>query len=251
MQPISYGWEVNFMHDSLTLQLLGEFIGTLVLVLLGDGVVAAVSLKKSKAEGSGWIAISLGWGLAVTLGIYCSAFLSPAHLNPAVTLGMAIAGVFNWSYVVPYMIAQILGAIVGAVIVWINYYPHWQETKDSKAILGVFATGPAIRNYPMNFISEFIGTFVLVFALLAFTRGKFTQGLNPIVVGLLITAIGFSLGGTTGYAINPARDLGPRIAHQILPIANKGDSDWSYSWVPILGPLAGGAIGALAYLLIP
>ncbi|TGD22012.1 aquaporin family protein [Companilactobacillus suantsaicola] len=239
------------MNDSLTLQLIGEFIGTMILILLGDGVVAAVSLKKSKAEGAGWIAIALGWGLAVTLGVYCSAFLSPAHLNPAVTLGMAIAGVFNWSYVVPYIIAQTLGAIVGAILVWINYLPHWKETEDSNAILGVFATGPAIRNYPMNFISEFIGTFVLVFALLAFTRGEFTQGLNPIVVGLLITAIGFSLGGTTGYAINPARDLGPRIAHQILPIANKGDSDWAYSWVPILGPMAGGAVGAFVYLLIP
>lgn len=239
------------MNDSLTLQLIGEFIGTMILILLGDGVVAAVSLKKSKAEDAGWIAIALGWGLAVTLGVYCSAFLSPAHLNPAVTLGMAIAGVFNWSYVVPYIIAQTLGAIVGATLVWINYLPHWKETEDSNAILGVFATGPAIRNYPMNFISEFIGTFVLVFALLAFTRGEFTQGLNPIVVGLLITAIGFSLGGTTGYAINPARDLGPRIAHQILPIANKGDSDWAYSWVPILGPMAGGAVGAFVYLLIP
>ncbi|CAJ1178872.1 MIP/aquaporin family protein [Companilactobacillus nantensis] len=239
------------MQDSLTLQLVGEFIGTLVLILLGDGVVAAVSLKKSKAEGAGWIAIALGWGLAVTLGIYCSAFLSPAHLNPAVTVGMAIAGVFPWSSVIPYIIAQTLGAIVGAVIVWLNYYPHWQETDDSAAILGVFATGPAIRNYFFNFLSEFIGTFVLVFALLAFTRGKFTSGLNPMVVGLLITAIGFSLGGTTGYAINPARDLGPRIAHQILPIANKGKSDWAYSWVPIFGPFAGGAVAALAYLLIP
>ncbi|KRK64464.1 glycerol uptake facilitator related permease (major Intrinsic protein family) [Companilactobacillus tucceti DSM 20183] len=239
------------MQDSLMLQLLGEFIGTLVLILLGDGVVAAVSLKKSKAYGSGWVAIALGWGLAVTLGVYCSGFLSPAHLNPAVTLGMAIAGLFPWAYVIPYIIAQILGGIVGAVLVWINYYPHWQETDDPEAILGVFATGPAIRNYPMNFISEFIGTFVLVFALLAFTRGKFTDGLNPMVVGVLITSIGFSLGGTTGYAINPARDLGPRIAHQILPIANKGKSDWSYSWVPILGPMAGGALGALIYLLIP
>lgn len=239
------------MNDSLTLQLLGEFIGTMILVLLGDGVVAAVSLKKSKAEGAGWIAISLGWGLAVTIGIYCSAFLSPAHLNPAVTVGMAIAGVFPWSSVISYIIAQILGAFVGAVLVWINYYPHWQETDDPATILGVFATGPAIRNYLMNFISEFIGTFVLVFALLAFTRGKFTEGLNPIVVGFLIMSIGFSLGGTTGYAINPARDLGPRLAHQILPITNKGDSDWSYSWVPILGPLVGGIVGALLYNLIP
>jgi len=239
------------MNDSLSLQLLGEFFGTLILILLGDGVVAAVSLKKSKAEGSGWIAIALGWGLAVAIGAYCSSFLSPAHLNPALTLAMAIAGLFKWSYVIPYMIAQTLGALVGAILVWINYYPHWKETKDSNAILGSFSTVPAIRNYPMNFISEFIGTLLLVFAILAFTRGKFTDGLNPMVVGMLITAIGFSLGGTTGYAINPARDLGPRIAHQILPIANKGKSDWAYSWVPIFGPLAGGALGAFAYLLIP
>lgn len=239
------------MNDSLSLQLLGEFIGTLVLILLGDGVCAAVTLKESKAEGAGWIAVSLGWGLAVTIGVYCSAFLSPAHLNPAVTLGMAVAGVFPWSSVLPYFIAQTLGGIVGAACVWITYYPHWEETKDSKAILGTFATGPAIRKPFFNFMTEFIGTFVLVFALLAFTRGKFTSGLNPIVVGLLITAIGLSLGGPTGYAINPARDLGPRIAHQILPIANKGDSDWSYSWVPIFGPLAGGTVAALLWVLIP
>jgi len=164
---------------------------------------------------------------------------------------MAIAGLFKWSYVIPYMIAQTLGGLVGGVIVWLNYYPHWKETDDPAAILGTFATGPAIRDYPMNFLSEFIGTLVLVFALLAFTRGKFTDGLNPMVVGVLITSIGFSLGGTTGYAINPARDLGPRIAHQILPIANKGKSDWAYSWVPILGPLAGGAVAAWLYMLIP
>jgi glycerol uptake facilitator protein len=239
------------MNDSLTLQLLGEFIGTFVLVLLGDGVVAGVSLRKSKAEDAGWIAIALGWGLAVTLGVYTSSFLSPAHLNPAVSFGMAVAGKFPWSSVIPYSIAQVLGGLLGGIIVWIHYYPHWKETKDEPTILGVFATGPAIRNYAMNFISELIGTAVLVFALLAFTRGNFTDGLNPMVVGVLITAIGLSLGGTTGYAINPARDLGPRIAHAILPIANKGGSDWAYSWVPILGPLAGGAIGALLYTLIP
>ena len=213
------------MNNSLSLQLLGEFIGTFVLVLLGDGVVAGVSLRKSKAEGSGWIAITLGWGLAVTLGVYASSFLSPAHLNPAVSVGMAIAGKFPWSSVIPYSIAQILGGLVGGIVVWIHYYPHWKETKDKDAILGTFATEPAIRNYSMNFISEVVGTAVLIFGLLAFTRGQFTQGLNPIAVGVLITAIGLSLGGTTGYAINPARDLGPRLAHAMLPIANKGGSD--------------------------
>ncbi|GMM16888.1 MIP/aquaporin family protein [Lactobacillus amylovorus] len=239
------------MDNSLSLQLLGEFIGTFVLVLLGDGVVAGVSLRKSKAEGSGWIAITLGWGLAVTLGVYASSFLSPAHLNPAVSVGMAIAGKFPWSSVIPYSIAQILGGLVGGIVVWIHYYPHWKETKDKDAILGTFATEPAIRNYSMNFISEVVGTAVLIFGLLAFTRGQFTQGLNPIAVGVLITAIGLSLGGTTGYAINPARDLGPRLAHAMLPIANKGGSDWSYSWVPILGPVVGAILGAICFNLIP
>lgn len=239
------------METSLWMQLVGEFVGIFILILLGDGVVAGVTLKKSKAEGAGWIAISLGWGLAVTLGVYTSAFLSPAHLNPAVTLGMAMAGKFAWANVIPYCIAQTLGGILGGVCVWIHYYPHWQATKDADAIRGIFATGPAIRNYAMNFISEVIGTFVLVFALLAFTRGNFTDGLNPIVVGILITAIGLSLGGTTGYAINPARDLGPRIAHAILPIANKGNSDWAYSWVPVFGPMVGGALGALLFNVLP
>ncbi|WWY81510.1 MIP/aquaporin family protein [Pediococcus pentosaceus] len=239
------------MDNSLSLQLLGEFIGTFVLVLLGDGVVAGVSLRKSKAEGSGWIAITLGWGLAVTLGVYASSFLSPAHLNPAVSVGMAIAGKFPWSSVIPYSIAQILGGLVGGIVVWIHYYPHWKETKDKDAILGIFATEPAIRNYSMNFISEVVGTAVLIFGLLAFTRGQFTQGLNPIAVGVLITAIGLSLGGTTGYAINPARDLGPRLAHAMLPIANKGGSDWAYSWVPILGPVVGAILGAICFNLIP
>ncbi|MBF7122302.1 MIP/aquaporin family protein [Pediococcus pentosaceus] len=239
------------MDNSLSLQLLGEFIGTFVLVLLGDGVVAGVSLRKSKAEGSGWIAITLGWGLAVTLGVYASSFLSPAHLNPAVSVGMAIAGKFPWSSVIPYSIAQILGGLVGGIVVWIHYYPHWKETKDKEAILGTFATEPAIRNYSMNFISEVVGTAVLIFGLLAFTRGQFTQGLNPIAVGVLITAIGLSLGGTTGYAINPARDLGPRLAHAMLPIANKGGSDWAYSWVPILGPVVGAILGAICFNLIP
>ncbi|MDD1387171.1 MIP family channel protein [Pediococcus pentosaceus] len=239
------------MDNSLSLQLLGEFIGTFVLVLLGDGVVAGVSLRKSKAEGSGWIAITLGWGLAVTLGVYASSFLSPAHLNPAVSVGMAIAGKFPWSSVIPYSIAQILGGLVGGIVVWIHYYPHWKETKDKDAILGTFATEPAIRNYSMNFISEVVGTAVLIFGLLAFTRGQFTQGLNPIAVGVLITAIGLSLGGTTGYAINPARDLGPRLAHAMLPIANKGGSDWAYGWVPILGPVVGAILGAICFNLIP
>jgi len=239
------------MDSSVMTQALGEFIGTFILVLLGDGVVAGVSLNKSKAQGAGWIAIALGWGLAVTLGVYTSAYLGPAHLNPAVTIGFAVIGKFPWSSVLPFVIAQLAGAFLGAVVVWLQYYPHWAETKDQAAILGTFATGPAIRKPWANFLSEFVGTFVLVFGLLAFTRGKWTDGLNPIGVGLLITAIGFSLGGTTGYAINPARDLGPRLAHAVLPIANKGDSDWGYSWIPIVGPILGGIVGAVCFTLLP
>jgi glycerol uptake facilitator protein len=230
---------------------LGELVGTFILVLLGDGVVAGVSLNKSKAQGAGWIAITLGWGLAVTLGVYSAAFMGPAHLNPAVTLAFAVIGKFPWAWVAPFIIAQVLGGFLAGVVVWIQYYPHWATTDDPATTLGVFATGPAIRSYFANFISEFIGTAVLIFGLLAFSRGKWTDGLNPIGVGILITAIGLSLGGTTGYAINPARDLGPRLAHAVLPIANKGDSDWAYSWVPIIGPFLGGIAGALIFVLLP
>jgi glycerol uptake facilitator protein len=238
------------MTTPIMTQALGEFIGTLVLVLLGDGVVAGVSLARSKAKDAGWIAIALGWGLAVTLGVYSAGYLGPAHLNPAVTVAFAVIGVFPWSGVVPFIVAQMLGAFLGAALVWLQYYPHWAETKDEAAILGTFATGPAIRRPLANFFSEALGTLVLVFMLLAFTKGKWTDGLNPIGVGALITAIGFSLGGTTGYAINPARDLGPRLAHAVLPIAGKGDSDWGYAWIPVVGPLVGGAIGALLFTLI-
>ncbi|KRK39792.1 glpF protein [Loigolactobacillus bifermentans DSM 20003] len=239
------------MDTSVMTQALGELIGTFILVVLGDGVVAGVSLKRSKAEGAGWIAITLGWGLAVTLGVYASAFLGPAHLNPAVTIGFAVIGKFPWSSVLPFVIAQLIGGFLGGVFVWLQYYPHWAATKDAPAILGVFATGPAIRKPWANFFSEAFGTLILVFGLLTFTRGQWTDGLNPIGVGILITAIGLSLGGTTGYAINPARDLGPRLAHAWLPIANKGTSDWSYSWIPVLGPIVGGIIGAALFTLLP
>ncbi|WEV40766.1 MIP/aquaporin family protein [Lactobacillus sp. ESL0681] len=235
------------MHDSLTMQMVGEFLGTIILILLGDGVCAGVNLKKSKASGADWVVIALGWGFAVTFGVYCVSWLSPGHFNPAVTLGMAIAGKLPWSSVLPYFASQIAGAFVGGILVWLTYYPHWQETTDSDTILSVFATEPAIRNYFWNFFTELMGTFVLVYGLLAFTKGDFTAGLNPLIAGLLITAIGLSLGGPTGYAINPARDFGPRLAHQLLPIANKGGSDWAYSWVPILGPLAGGSLAALLF----
>ncbi|HCM89489.1 MULTISPECIES: MIP/aquaporin family protein [Vagococcus] len=233
-----------------TLQIFSEFLGTLILVLLGNGVVAAVCLKKSKAEGAGWVVITLGWGAAVTMAVYVSSFMGPAHLNPAVTFGMAVAGNFSWNLVIPFIIAQIVGGIVGAILVYITYLPHYDETEDQAAILGTFATGPAIRRPISNMITELIGTFVLVFTLLSFSKYTFADGLNPLVVGVLILSLGLSLGGPTGYAINPARDLGPRIAHQLLPIKNKGESDWGYSWVPIVGPMLGGLLAALLWGVI-
>ncbi|MGP6139338.1 MULTISPECIES: MIP/aquaporin family protein [unclassified Jeotgalibaca] len=239
------------MDATFIQELLGEFIGTAILVLLGDGVVAGDVLKKTKSNGTGWVLITFGWGLAVTIAVFSSGFLSPAHLNPAVTLGMAITGNTPWSSVIPYVLAQVAGGFIGATLVWIHYRPHFAETDDSGLILAVFSTGPAIRDTVSNLISEIIGTMMLVFGLLSFGRATFADSLNPLVVGLLIVSIGMSLGGTTGYAINPARDLGPRIAHQILPIANKGDSDWGYSWVPVVGPLVGGALAAILYMLIP
>lgn len=239
------------MDTSTTTQVIGEIIGTLILVLLGDGVVAGVSLRKSKAEGAGWVAITLGWGAGVTIGAYAAGYMSFAHLNPAVTIGMAISGNIGWNMVVPYILGQMIGAILGAILLYIHYYPHWKETEDPAAILGTFATGPAIRSLGANLISEIIGTFMLVFALLAFGMNKFGEGLNPIAVGILILVIGLSLGGTTGYAINPARDLGPRLAHAFLPIPNKGDSDWGYAWVPVLGPIIGGSLAALLFMALP
>lgn len=223
-------------------QIMGEFIGTLVLILLGDGVCAAVNLNKSKAQASGWIVIAMGWGMAVMMGAYISGFMGPAHLNPAVTLAMAMNGSIAYSLVIPFIVAQMAGAFVGAALVWLAYLPHWEATNDQAAILGTFATGPAIRKYPANLITEIIGTFVLVLGLLAFTQTEFAAGTNIFAVAGLIIALGLSLGGPTGYAINPARDLGPRLAHAVLPIANKGTSDWQYAWVPVVGPMIGGII---------
>jgi glycerol uptake facilitator protein len=235
----------------------GEFMGTLVLILLGDGVVAGVLLKKSKAENSGWIVITAGWAFAVMFGVFTAiACGSPfAHLNPAFTLGVAIR-TGDYSHVLPFLSAQLLGAFVGAALVYLFYLPHWEPTSDAGAKLGVFSTSPAIRNLPMNFVSEIIGTFVLVFVALAIFSKNVAQsgpaaGLGPFLVGCLVWGIGLSLGGTTGYAINPARDLGPRIAHAILPIAGKGSSDWGYAAIPFLGPLVGAAIaGLLAKFLL-
>lgn len=226
---------------------LGELIGTMILIVFGAGVVGGVLLKKSKAEGSGWIVITVGWGLGVAMGAYAVGTFSGAHLNPALTIALATIGDFPWADVPGYILAQLLGAMIGATIVYFQYLPHWKETEDAGAKLGVFATAPAIRHPLSNLTSEIIGTFILVLGILMIGANEFTEGLNPLIVGALIIAIGLSLGGTTGYAINPARDLGPRIAHFLLPISGKGSSDWSYAWVPIVGPIAGGVFGALFY----
>ncbi len=225
----------------------GEVVGTMILILLGGGVCAGVSLKKSFAQNSGWIVITFGWGLAVAVAVYAVGGISGAHLNPAVTLGLAFTGGFAWADVPSYILAQMIGAILGAILVYLHYLPHWKETEDAGTKLGVFSTGPAIPNPFANLLSEIIGTFLLVLAILAIGANKFTEGLNPLVVGFLIVSIGLSLGGTTGYAINPARDLGPRIAHFFLPIHGKGSSNWGYAWVPVVGPILGGSFGGLFY----
>ncbi|HER0863086.1 glycerol uptake facilitator protein [Streptococcus dysgalactiae subsp. equisimilis] len=228
----------------------GELLGTFILVLLGDGVVSACILNKTKAQNSGWIAIVLGWGIAVTVAVYISGFMSGAHLNPAVTLAMAAIGSLPWSQVVTYLVAQFLGAMLGALVLYLHYYPHWKETKDAGTILACFSTGPAIRHAWSNLLGEALGTAVLVITVMAIGPNKVAAGFGPIIVGFVVMAVGFSLGATTGYAINPARDLGPRIMHALLPIPNKGDSDWSYAWIPVLGPILGGVAGALIYQVI-
>jgi glycerol uptake facilitator protein len=226
-----------------------EVIGTAVLILLGDGVVAAVLLAKSKAQNSGWIVIAFGWGMAVMLAVYSVGRFSGAHLNPAVTLGLASIGVTKWSDVPVDLAGELVGAFIGAVLVFAAYSHHFAETEDPGLKLAVFSTGPAIRNYALNFLTEVIGTFMLLFGILAITANKAptAAGLVPLIIGLLVFAIGLSLGGPTGYAINPARDLAPRLAHFILPIPGKGTSDWSYAWVPVVAPIVGGVLGALAY----
>ncbi len=232
---------------------LGELFGTLILVLLGNGVVANVLLNQSKGQNAGWIVITAGWGFAVMSGVFTAAALgSPgADLNPAVTLAVVIRGGYDPLTGILHIVAQMIGAIIGATLVWIAYLPHWEITKDPGLKLACFSTGPAVRNPTSNVITEAIGTFVLVFVIAAIfsatgaTAGSPASGVGPYLVGALVWGIGLSLGGPTGYAINPARDLGPRIAHAILPIAGKGDSDWSYSWVPVVGPLIGGAIAAV------
>lgn len=216
------------------------------MILIG-GVVAGVLLNKSKAQNSGWIVITLGAGLAVTIAIYIAGGISGAHLNPAVTLGLATIGLFPWAKVPIYILGQMMGAILGSTVVFLLYYPHWEETENPELKLAVFSTSPAISNPFANLLSEIIGTFVLVFGVLGIGVNKFTEGLNPLIIGLFVVGIGLSLGGPTGYAINPARDLGPRIAHFILPISGKGSSNWKYAWIPVLGPIIGGGGGAIFY----
>ncbi|MCH8567016.1 MAG: aquaporin family protein [Balneolales bacterium] len=245
-----------------------EFIGTAILILLGNGVVANVVLNQTKGNNSGWIVITFGWGMAVFTAVFVVGQFSGAHINPAVTVGLATAGLFDWAQVPAFVAAQVLGAFTGAVLVWLAYKDHFAATEDGPAKLAVHSTGPAIRNLPMNTVTEIIGTIMLVFGVFYLASPGFMTAdgqmleaivingqevgfglgsLSALPVGLLVLGIGLSLGGPTGYAINPARDLGPRIAHAVLPIPNKGDSDWGYSWVPIVGPIIGAVIAALLF----
>jgi len=243
---------------------LAEVIGTMIMIILGDGVVANVLLNRSKGQNSGWMVITTAWGLAVIIAIFCVGRISGAHLNPAVTVGLASVGSFPWTQVPGYILAQIFGAFIGAIVVWLLYMPHFAETQEKELKLAVFCTAPAIRRLVPNFICEVIGTTILLFGILAIGANAqkltnpsgidlsvvFSQAVQPILVGFLVWGIGLSLGGPTGYAINPARDLGPRIAHALLPIAGKGDSDWRYAWIPVIAPLIGGIIGAGLFTLI-
>jgi len=235
---------------------MAELIGTMLMILLGNGVVANVLLNETKGNNAGWMVITTAWGLAVFVGVIVAGPTSGAHFNPAITLGLAIAGKFPWVDVVPYITAQFLGAFIGATLVWLMYYDHYKRTENQGSILATFSTGPAIRNYAANIGGEIIGTFVLFFTILYITGAEITPAKTPIGLGsigavpvaFLVWVIGLSLGGTTGYAINPVRDLGPRIMHALLPIKNKGTSDWSYAWVPVVGPVIGATLAAVLYL---
>jgi glycerol uptake facilitator protein len=240
-----------------------EVVGTAILILLGDGVVAGVLLARSKAENAGWIVITFGWGMAVAVAVYAVGQFSGAHINPAVTISFALTDITPWDDVPKYLAGEFVGAMIGAILVYLSYLPHWRPTEDPGLKLAVFSTAPAIRNYTQNLLTEIIGTFILLFGILAIV-GHFVasgagaigqaelatalgQSTVPLLIGFLVFVIGLSLGGPTGYAINPARDLGPRIIHAVLPIPGKRDSDWSYSWVPVVGPIIGGSLGALTY----
>jgi len=243
---------------------LAEAVGTLILILLGDGVVANVLLARTKGQNSGWIVITVGWGVAVAIAVYAVGRISGAHLNPAVTIGLAAIGAFPWAQVPGYVAAQMAGAFLGATLVWLSYLPHWRLTEDTGTKLGVFCTAPAVRSTGANVVTEVIGTAMLMFGVLAIGANAegwaqagevdlsqvFSRALQPLLVGILVLGIGLSLGGSTGYAINPARDLGPRLAHAILPIPGKGPADWSYSWIPVVAPIVGGVLGAALYSMI-
>jgi glycerol uptake facilitator protein len=236
---------------------LAELVGTMLLVLFGNGVVANVVLTRSKGQNSGWIVIATGWGIAVTIAVYAVVGLSNAHLNPAVTIAAAAIGRFPWANVPTYVLAQFIGAFLGGVLVWLTYLPHWALTNDAGMKLAAFSTGPAVRNPAANVITEAIATAALMIGLLSVLTPKnltpnsgFEAAFPPLLVGVIVFGIGLSLGGPTGYAINPARDLGPRIAHALLPIPGKGSSDWGYAWVPVIGPIAGGVAGAFVYRML-
>ena len=243
---------------------IAEAVGTMILILMGDGVVANVLLARSKGQNSGWIVIALGWGVAVTIAVYSVGRISGAHLNPAVTIALATIGAFPWDRVAGYIAAQMFGGFLGAVLVWLSYLPHWRLTEDAGTKLAVFCNAPAVRSPGANIMTEVIGTAMLTFGVLAIGANAegwaqagdvdlsqvFSRALQPLLVGVLVLGIGLSLGGPTGYAINPARDLAPRLAHAILPIAGKGSSDWSYSWIPVAAPIAGGILGAALYSFV-
>ncbi len=256
MGPWSIGLR-NIKNTYMT-PFVAELIGTALLITLGCGVVANVILKGTKGEGSGWLVITTAWAFAVFVGVVVAGPYSGAHINPAVTIGLALAGVFEWAEVPSYLLAQLLGAMIGAVLIWIMYKDHFDITEDKTVKLGVFSTIPAIRNYPSNLFSEVLGTFVLVFTVLFFSDASLLAteeviglgSLGALPVSLLVWGIGLSLGGTTGYAINPARDLGPRLIHAVLPIKGKGNSDWTYAWIPVLGPVLGGLAAAGLYLAL-
>ena len=222
-----------------------EIIGMAILMIFGCGVVAGAVLDKSKSNGSGWISITFGWAIGITFGVYAAGQFSGAHLNPAVTIALAVAGKFSWSLVPTYIAGQFIGAMIGATAAYFAYLPHWKETENAGLKLAVFCTGPAIRHTPSNFICEFIASFILMFVIMIIGANKYAEGVGPVVVGMLVLGMGLCFGGPTGYAMNPARDLGPRIMHAILPIHGKGDSDWCYSWIPVVSPICGAVCAAL------
>lgn len=229
-----------------------EIVGTMILILLGDGVVANVVLSKNKGQNSGWIVITAGWGFAVAMAVYTTGWISGAHINPAVTLGFLAIGQMSLLTAINYIVAQMIGAFIGGVLVWLAYLRHFEATEDADLKLAVFCTAPAIRSYGWNMVTEIIGTAMLLIGVLGIFNANngIASGIGPYAVGILVFSIGLSLGGPTGYAINPARDLGPRIAHFVLPIPGKRDSDWGYSWVPVVGPAIGGILGAILYQFI-